>query len=69
MRAPGDTTPEGRRFYAKLLRAQEALERTESRRDQLVRESLDAGMGVRAVARVLKIDKGTVSRRYGRGTK
>lgn len=65
MRTPGHKTPQGRRWYAKLVQAQRAVDRAESQRDELVRQALREGVGVRGVAQSLGIDKGTVSRRYG----
>gem|GEM_PF-4904824 len=40
----------------------------QDRRDELAREALAAGVGVRGVALALGIDKATVSRRYGRSS-
>lgn len=65
MRTPGHKTPQGRRWYAKLVQAQRAVERAESQRDELARQALREGVGVRGVAQSLGVDKGTVSRRYG----
>jgi hypothetical protein len=67
MRTPGHKTPEGRRWYARLLQARRAVERAEHRRDDLARQALQAGVGARGVGEALGIDKGTVSRRYGSG--
>jgi hypothetical protein len=64
VRPSGRDTTEGRRWLAKLERAQRAMDAAEARRDQAAREALDHNVGVRAVAGVLRIDKGTVSRRY-----
>jgi DNA invertase Pin-like site-specific DNA recombinase len=64
-RQAGDTTHEGQRWFAKLTRAQRDVERAEQRRDELVKEALATGVGVRGVAKALGIDKATVSRRYG----
>lgn len=66
MTPPGHTTPEGRRWYAKLQRAQRAVEAAERHRDGLAREALAHGLGVRGAGQALHIDKATVSRRYGR---
>jgi transposase-like protein len=60
-------TPEGRRWLARLERAQRAVDHAEQRRDEAVREALGHNVGVRAVAEVLGIDKATVSRRYTQG--
>ena len=68
MRTAGHRTAEGRRWYARLVQARRAVERAEQQRDELAREALRAGVGVRGVGESLGIDKGTVSRRYGRGT-
>lgn len=64
-RLPGHITPEGQHWFAELYRAQLAVEDAEHRRDDLARQALAHGLGVRGVARALKIDKGTASRRYG----
>jgi transposase-like protein len=60
-------TPEGKRWLARLGRAQRAVDHAEQRRDEVVREALAHNVGVRAVADVLGIDKATVSRRYMQG--
>lgn len=64
VRPAGDATQEGKQWFVKLERAQLQVERAERRRDELVREALSHGLGVRAVAKALRIDKATVSRRY-----
>lgn len=64
-RLPGHVTGEGRRWFGALHRAQLAFEDAQRRRDDLAREALAHGLGVRGAAKALKIDKGTVSRRYG----
>jgi hypothetical protein len=64
-RRPGDETPEGKRWLARVQRAQEAVRTAERQRDETVREALAHGLGVRAVSKALEVDKGTVSRRYG----
>ena len=69
MRTAGHKTAEGRRWYSRLIRARRAVELAEGRRDELAREALQAGVGARGVGQALGIDKGTVSRRYGRGRK
>lgn len=65
VRPSGRDTAEGRRLLARLARAQAAVESAEARRDEHVRKALAHGVGVRAVAAALHIDKATVSRRYG----
>ena len=67
-RPPGHTTVHGERWLAELTAAQQAVEAAKSARDELVHQALRDGLGVRGVAMALKIDKATVSRRYGRGT-
>jgi hypothetical protein len=64
-RTAGHATEEGKRWLARLARAQHNVESAERRRDELAREALAHGLGVRGVASALKIDKATVSRRYG----
>ncbi len=66
MPTAGHRTPEGRDWYAKLARARRAVEQAQQRRDDLARQALRAGVGVRGVAEALGVDKATVSRRYGR---
>jgi len=63
-RLPGHVTPEGQHWYAELHRAQRAVDEATRRRDDLARQALAHGLGVRGVARALGIDKGTASRRY-----
>lgn len=58
---------EARRLLERIRAAQGAVAAAERSRDVLVRQALAAGYGVRAVADVLGVDKGTVSRRYNRG--
>jgi hypothetical protein len=65
-RLPGHMTAEGKRWYAKVARAQLAVENAERARDELTHQALAHGLGVRGAARALGIDKGTVSRRYNR---
>jgi DNA-directed RNA polymerase specialized sigma24 family protein len=65
---PAHLSAEARQWHAKLARAQEAMDRAEANRDELVRQALAHGVGVRAVAELLGINKGTVSRRYGGST-
>jgi hypothetical protein len=66
VRPSGSASAEGRRWVAKLERAQGAVNKAERRRDQLACEALAHGIGVRGVAEALGIDKATVSRRYGK---
>jgi hypothetical protein len=66
-RLPGHITPEGQLWYAELARAQREVQEAERRRDELARQALAHGLGVRGVARAVGIDKGTASRRYGGG--
>jgi hypothetical protein len=64
-RTASHKTPAGQRWYAKLVRARQTVERAEQRRDQLAREALATGeIGVRGVAEALGIDKSSASRRY-----
>jgi DNA invertase Pin-like site-specific DNA recombinase len=63
-RPRGDTTPDGGDWIDELVRAQQRVDDAERERDQLVRRALRSGLGVRGVARALRIDKSTVSRRY-----
>ena len=65
VRFSGRDTTEGRRLLTRLERAQRAIDAAEARRDDLAREALAHGVGVRAVAAALDLDKATVSRRYG----
>jgi hypothetical protein len=67
-RPRGDTTPQGQHWLDQLVRAQQRLDEAERERDELVRQALEHGLGVRGVASALRIDKGTVSRRYCTGT-
>ena len=69
VRPSGRDTQEGKRWLAKLQRAQQAVDAAEARRDRLAREALSHNAGVRAVAAVLSIDKATVSRRYGKASR
>lgn len=54
------------RVHGSLPAAQRAVEDAERRRDELVREELEGGVGVRGVAKAFGVDKATVGRRYGR---
>ncbi len=63
-RPSGDSTPEGQRWYDRVARAQRKVEDAERQRDEVVRDALEHGLGVRGVAKALDIDKATVSRRY-----
>jgi hypothetical protein len=65
-RIAGHMSAHGQRWLARLERARTAVERAEVQRDELARQALAAGVGVRGVALGLGIDKATVSRRYGR---
>jgi hypothetical protein len=67
-RIAGHLTTTGQRWYTKLSRAQRMVEQAERQRDELAREALVNGVGVRGVALALSVDKATVSRRYGRGS-
>lgn len=66
-RPPAYMTVEGRRWSAKLARAQRVVEEAERARDEIARQALAHGLGVRGAALALGIDKGTVSRRYNGG--
>jgi DNA-binding transcriptional LysR family regulator len=66
-RTPGHLTTEGKRWYANLARAQQAVADAERRRDEIAREALAHGLGVRGAAKALGINMATVSRRYRRG--
>ena len=68
-RVSGRDTTEGRRLLAKLRCSQDSVKKAERHRDQLVREALDYGVGVRAVAEAVGVDKATVSRRYGKASR
>jgi hypothetical protein len=63
-RPKGHETPEGRLWFDRLKRAQRKVEEAERQRDELVREALSRGLGVRAAAKALGINMATVSRRY-----
>jgi cation transport regulator ChaB len=63
-RLPGHVTSAGQLWFAELARAQREVEDAERRRDELVPKALAHGVGVRGVAKALRIDKATVSRRY-----
>lgn len=64
-RLPGHVTPEGQLWYGEVANAQRKVEDAERVRDELVCRALEHGLGVRGVAKALKVDKATVSRRYG----
>ena len=66
-RTSGHVTDRGQLWVAQLEAAQQRVEEAERLRDDLVKDALADGLGVRGVARALGIDKGTVSRRYGQG--
>lgn len=63
-RPRGETTSHGGDWIDGLVRAQQRVDDAERERDELVRRALRHGLGVRGVARALRIDKSTVSRRY-----
>ncbi len=63
-RTAGHETREGQRWIGKLSRAQHKVDAAEQERDEVVRDALADGLGVRGVAMGLGIDKATVSRRY-----
>jgi hypothetical protein len=65
-RKPGRITPDGRMWFAEDAAAQEPMRNAEHECDDLMCQSLARGLGVRGVARALKIDKVTLSRRYKR---
>jgi DNA invertase Pin-like site-specific DNA recombinase len=65
MRTAAERTATRRRWHRKLEQAQLAVSSAEGKRDELVRQALADGVGVRGVALAIGIDKGTVSRRYG----
>lgn len=64
-----EATTEGRHWIGKLERARQSVAEAELERDELVRQARASGLSVRAIARALGIDKGTVSRRYPVGPK
>jgi DNA invertase Pin-like site-specific DNA recombinase len=66
VRQSGHATEEGRAWLERLGRAQAAVDAAADERDELVRQALAEGVGVRGVALALGIDKGTVSRHYGK---
>lgn len=66
VRQPGYTTEEGQAWLERLERAQAVVEKATRERDELVHQALADGVGVRGVALALGIDKGTVSRHYGK---
>jgi hypothetical protein len=66
-RKPGRIIPDGRMWFAEDAAAQEPMRNAEHERDDLIRQSLAHGLGVRGAARALKIDRATVSRRYKGG--
>jgi hypothetical protein len=68
MSPPGHMTTEGKRWYAKLVQARLAVENAEHARDEMARQALAHGLGVRGAALALGVDKGTVSRRYSGDT-
>jgi hypothetical protein len=64
-RLSGHATPEGSLWFGELARAQRRVENAELERDALAREALEHGLGIRGVAKALRIDKTTAQRRYG----
>ena len=68
-RLKGHVTPEGQLWFAEVARAQREVEDAERRRDELTREALAHGLGVRGAAKALGIHMATVSRRYNGGAR
>jgi transposase-like protein len=66
-RKPERITPDGRMWFAEDAAAPQRKHNAEHECDDLIRQSLAHGLGVRGAARALKIDKVTVSRRYKGG--
>lgn len=66
-RLPGHVTPEGQHWYGELYRRQLAVDAAVRERDEFVREALAHGLGIRGVAKALRVDKTTAQRRYGGG--
>jgi hypothetical protein len=64
-RLSGHATPEGSLWFRELAQAQRRVENAEHERDVLAREALGHGLGIRGVAKALRIDKTTAQRRYG----
>ncbi|PZS15172.1 MAG: hypothetical protein DLM64_00285 [Solirubrobacterales bacterium] len=64
-RLPGHVTSEGQRWFAELYRRQLAVDAAVGERDELARQALEHGLGIRGVAKALRIDKTTAQRRYG----
>jgi hypothetical protein len=64
-RLPGHITPEGQHWFGELYRRQLAVDAAIAERDEFARRALEHGLGVRGVAKALKIDKTTAQRRYG----
>jgi hypothetical protein len=67
-RLPGHVTPGGQHWFAELYRRQLAVDAAMDERDRFAREALEHGLGIRGVAKALRIDKTTAQRRYGRAT-
>jgi hypothetical protein len=65
-RKPGRITPGGHMWFEDAA-AQERMPNAEDRCEDLVRQPLAHGVGVRGNARALKIDTATVSRCYEGG--
>jgi hypothetical protein len=68
-RLSGSATPEGSLWFNKLARARRKLESAERERDEIAREALKHGLGIRGVAEALGVDKTTAQRRYGGRTR
>jgi len=65
-RLPGHVTPEGQHWFGELYRRQLAVDAAVRERDVLAHQALEHGLGVRGVAKALRIDKTTAQRRYGK---
>jgi hypothetical protein len=65
-RLPGHITPEGQHWFGELYRRQLAVDAAIRGRDDYAREALKHGLGIRGVAKALRIDKTTAQRRYGK---
>lgn len=63
-KVPGHVTHE--HWFAELERKQLAVQKAVRDRDDCARKALEHGLGVRGVAKALRIDKTTAQRRYGR---
>ncbi len=67
VRRPGHATGSGRDWVAKIRTADRAARDATLARDELVRQALADGLGVRGAALALGLDKTTITRRYGKG--